>query len=148
MIAEYDRSVFSNLNRMICKGSLFQGYFWTISSKSQIINKLDLGGHEARELELEEIYNHSIPPPTYFRTNEFLHPFQEIVNTYGVPIYKEANPAVFTVITFPFLFGVMFGDVGHGSLVLLFSIFLCFFKNRLKKTVLRSIVDVRHLLLL
>ena len=32
---------------------------------------------------------------------------------YGVPRYKEANPMIFTIVTFPFLFGVMFGDVGH-----------------------------------
>jgi V-type H+-transporting ATPase subunit a len=38
-----------------------------------------------------------------------------IINTYGVPRYREINPAVFTVASFPILFGVMFGDVGHGK---------------------------------
>ena len=42
---------------------------------------------------------------------------------YGVPRYGEINPATFTIITYPFLFGVMFGDVGHGALVLLFSLY-------------------------
>jgi V-type H+-transporting ATPase subunit a len=42
-------------------------------------------------------------------------------------MYKEANPAVFAIVTFPFLFGVMFGDVGHGSLLLLVGILLCLF---------------------
>ena len=41
-----------------------------------------------------------------------------IVDTYGVPAYKECNPAVFTGVTFPFLFAVMFGDIMHGSLLL------------------------------
>ena len=58
-------------------------------------------------------------PPTYFYTNELLEPFQQIVNTYGIPRYKEINPAPFCVATFPFLFGIMFGDIGHGSVLLL-----------------------------
>jgi V-type H+-transporting ATPase subunit a len=33
--------------------------------------------------------------------------------------YKEFNPAVFSVVTFPFLFGVMFGDIGHGLIMAL-----------------------------
>lgn len=65
-----------------------------------------------------------IPPPTLFKLNEFTAPFQEIISTYGVPQYKEVNPAYFSIVTFPFLFGVMFGDVGHGSVFLIFAIFL------------------------
>ena len=47
------------------------------------------------------------------------------MDTYGVPSYKEANPAVLTVVTFPFLFGVMFGDVCHGSMLLIFGLLVC-----------------------
>lgn len=45
---------------------------------------------------------------------------KEIVNTYGIPRYREANPGLFTIVTFPFLFAVMFGDMGHGLLLFLF----------------------------
>lgn len=51
-------------------------------------------------------------PPTHFHTNKFTEVFQGVVNTYGVPRYGEANPALFTTVTFPFLFGVMYGDMG------------------------------------
>ena len=29
------------------------------------------------------------------------------------------NPGLFTIISFPFLFGVMYGDIGHGTLLTL-----------------------------
>merc|ERR1711920_115102 len=63
-------------------------------------------------------------PPTYIKTNEYTETFQEIINTYGIPGYQEANPALLTVVTFPFIFGMMYGDVGHGGLLLLTGLYL------------------------
>ena len=57
-------------------------------------------------------------PPTLFRTSAYTRAFQQFVDTYGVPRYREANPALLTAATFPLLFGVMFGDLGHAFLLL------------------------------
>jgi vacuolar-type H+-ATPase subunit I/STV1 len=46
------------------------------------------------------------------------------VDTYGVPRYKEANPALFAAATFPFLYGVMYGDIGHGFCLFLLGLYL------------------------
>ena len=46
-----------------------------------------------------------------------------IVNTYGFPRYRELNPGIFTIVTFPYLFGIMFGDILHGLLLLIVGLF-------------------------
>lgn len=63
-------------------------------------------------------------PPTYFELNKFTHGFQNLINSYGMADYKELNPAPYTIVTFPFLFAIMFGDLGHGIILTLFAILL------------------------
>eukprot|EP00397_Hematodinium_sp_SG-2012_P005295 GEMP01005313.1.p1 GENE.GEMP01005313.1~~GEMP01005313.1.p1 ORF type:complete len:843 (+),score=177.60 GEMP01005313.1:149-2677(+) len=70
--------------------------------------------------------------PTYFKSNDFIQPFMDLVFTYGVPRYGEASPVPLTVITFPFIFGIMYGDVGHGTLLFLVGCWLCWNAKKFK----------------
>jgi V-type H+-transporting ATPase subunit a len=51
---------------------------------------------------------------------------------------------------FPFKFGIMFGDIGHGGLLLAFAIYLCFSSKTIaqNKGALYSVLPLRYLLLL
>lgn len=50
---------------------------------------------------------------------------------YNIPKYKEISPSFFGMVFFPFLFGLMFGDVFHGSILLIFA--LCLFYLKIQK---------------
>eukprot|EP01117_Protostelium_nocturnum_P012232 TRINITY_DN449_c0_g1_i1.p1 TRINITY_DN449_c0_g1~~TRINITY_DN449_c0_g1_i1.p1 ORF type:complete len:838 (-),score=277.96 TRINITY_DN449_c0_g1_i1:63-2540(-) len=91
-------------------------------------------------------------PPTSFKTNKFTSSFQGIVDSYGIAHYGEVNPGVFTIVTFPFLFAVMFGDIGHGFILILVAAFFIWKERQLGSSNLNEMVqtvfDGRYMLLL
>jgi vacuolar-type H+-ATPase subunit I/STV1 len=72
--------------------------------------------------------------PTLVKTNKIFRPFRILVDLYGVTNYKEIDPAVFVGLTYPILFGLMFGDIGHGLILILSGILLAFFTRSKKGT--------------
>lgn len=121
------RSLLFQLNKCNQRDNLLEIDFWIPEGQSEILLSVvdsikKEHSYTAIELQKEDIEFEK--PPTYFAESGFFNQFQEIVNTYGIPSYKEINPAVFTSVTFPFLFGVMFGDIAHGSVLFIFSLYL------------------------
>lgn len=53
-------------------------------------------------------------PPTKLKNIKLFRPFEMYVKMYGLPDYQEFDPTIFIALTYSFIFGAMFGDVGQG----------------------------------
>ncbi|MDF5581233.1 V-type ATPase 116kDa subunit family protein, partial [Vibrio parahaemolyticus] len=57
--------------------------------------------------------------PTKLKNNWLFKPFEMLVKMYGTPAYNELDPTPFLSLSYMFLFGMMFGDLGQGFVILL-----------------------------
>ncbi len=145
MFLAREKELYQNLNKLSKSATSNQGYFWAPTRNIEEIKSV-IGETKG---DITEFNNHIIPEPTYYNTTEFLFVWQTIVETYGIHSYQEANPAVVSIITFPFLFGMMFGDIGHGSIILILGIVLTLGANEFKKSKdLKEFVMLRYIILL
>jgi V/A-type H+-transporting ATPase subunit I len=62
--------------------------------------------------------------PVALTTNRWLRPIQMLVNQYGRPSYSELDPTVLMALTFPLLYGAMFGDIGQGLVLFVLGILM------------------------
>lgn len=62
--------------------------------------------------------------PTKLSNPSILRPFEFIVKAYGIPSYRGVDPTVFTSLSFVLFFGIMFGDLGHGLILILTGVAL------------------------
>lgn len=58
-----------------------------------------------------------LTPPTKLKNNWFSRPFKMFVEMYGVPSYTDFDPTNLVAVSYTFLFGMMFGDIGQGLLL-------------------------------
>ncbi|HIU12597.1 MAG TPA: V-type ATP synthase subunit I [Candidatus Fimiplasma intestinipullorum] len=60
-----------------------------------------------------------LTPPTKLKNNWFVKPFEMFVEMYGLPAYGQMDPTPFVALTYTLLFGIMFGDLGQGLVLML-----------------------------
>ncbi|KAJ2952239.1 hypothetical protein O0L34_g4515 [Tuta absoluta] len=109
---------------------------WVPKGDVHIVQKALDNGVKASGSPIPSIL-HYVPtqeiPPTFNRTNKFTSGFQNLIDSYGIASYREVNPALYTIVTFPFLFAVMFGDLGHGIIMTVFAAIIVIFEDKLSK---------------
>lgn len=94
---------------------------WVPESEiGKIQAKLEI--YENIDYQIEE--KNETKSPTKLKNNRFIKPFELLVKMYGVPNPNELDPTLFVAITAFFMFGFMFGDVGHGLVFLILGLLL------------------------
>lgn len=146
-LVKKEKSIYHTLNTLsfdVTKKCLVAEGWCPVFATSQIQKALQRATVDSNSQvgAIFEVLHAKESPPTYFRTNKFTSAFQEIVDAYGIAKYQEANPGLFTIVTFPFLFAVMFGDWGHGICLFLGTLFLILREKKYSSQKLGDIMEM------
>ncbi|CAN6543998.1 unnamed protein product [Malus baccata var. baccata] len=147
LLVRKEKSIYHHLNMLsldVTKKCLVAEGWSPVFASKQIQDALQRAAFDSNSQvgAIFQVLHTKEAPPTYFRTNKFTSSFQEIVDAYGVAKYQEANPTVYTIVTFPFLFAVMFGDWGHGICLLLATLYLIGREKKLSSQKLGDIMEM------
>jgi len=114
------RSQFSRTTHAV----LFTG--WVPSAKRTALDeglrrktsgKCHIEWHGAREMEDSD--SPGLHAPSELRNPGFLQPFQMLVSNFGTPEYGTVDPTLLVAVAYLLMFGLMFGDAGHGLILAL-----------------------------
>jgi len=152
-----EKGIFSELNKLSISGTQMHCHGWCATKNVHRVREaLDIAvvgkGSSEGLVTVSKPPTGSVPP-TFFEVNKFTSAFQNVVDTYGVPRYREYNPTVPTLITFPFLFALMYGDMFHGSCIFFTAAYIVWNEDECKKTartneLMKWLYGGRYLLLL
>ncbi len=121
-----EESITGLKSKIACTKSFFYLSGWVSArDKAKIKQSLESIGHNVI-VGFKELSQTSkeLTPPTKLRNSGVLRPFELLVEMYGTPSYTEADPTFFLGLTYMFLFGAMFGDLGQGMVLYLAGLFL------------------------
>ncbi len=102
--------------------SFLEGYVPTEETKefeSAIAEAV--GDRYALELKPASVDDPSVP--IELKNNKIFEPFESIVSTYALPLYKEMDPTGLIAPWYILFFGIMLGDLGYGALLFLLTTF-------------------------
>jgi len=113
--------------------------FWIPAQRTaQLSGELDraTNGKAALEIkkphDLPEAFLKKHPVPVLLRNNRLLKPFEFLIANYGYPEYGEIEPTPIVAFGFVTMFGIMFGDIGQGGVLILAGLLMAL-SHSLKK---------------
>ncbi|MHA1917603.1 MAG: V-type ATPase 116kDa subunit family protein [Candidatus Ranarchaeia archaeon] len=106
---------------------VFEG--WVIAKNEEKFDEKIASYKEGVAIEWLEVAK-TDKKPTSIKNPDFLSGFEGLVRAFGTPNSEEIDPTILVAITFPFIFGMMFGDLGHGFLLLLVGIVAYIFSKK------------------
>ncbi|HOU36541.1 MAG TPA: V-type ATPase 116kDa subunit family protein, partial [Candidatus Omnitrophota bacterium] len=107
------------------KTALFAGWVPAVDKEKVIRAVRSISGIsyiESRAPESMEIAQEDVP--VKFSHGAVLKPFEMLIEAYGIPRYGSVDPTVFVAISFLIMFGAMFGDIGHGAVLIIIGLLL------------------------
>lgn len=69
--------------------------------------------------------------PVKFQESRMLKPFQGLIAAFGAPGYNEVEPSLFVALSFVLMFGIMFGDIGQGLVIMLAGFYILKSRSRI-----------------
>jgi V/A-type H+-transporting ATPase subunit I len=113
---------FKNFLKRTKKTFIFSG--WIPADKRKIVEREIMSAARGRAIiemhapeEITAVQTGRVKVPVLLKHPAFFKPFEMLMSSYGLPDYKVIDPTFFMAITFLFMFGIMFGDVGHGAVL-------------------------------
>ncbi|KAF1351026.1 V-type ATPase, V0 complex, 116kDa subunit family [Delphinella strobiligena] len=139
IIIKKEKAVYQTLNRFSYdqQRKTLIAEAWCPTNSLALVKSTLQDVNDRAGLSVPTIVNHiktSKTPPTYVKTNKFTLGFQTIIDAYGTAKYTEVNPGLPTIVTFPFLFAVMFGDFGHGFIMTCAACAMIYFEKPLLRS--------------
>lgn len=98
----------------------YVGWIPQSASKKFIKNVKSIDNVEA---EITDPDKHSkSQPPVKLKNPRLFKPYEFFVDMYGLPSYQDIDVTGFVAITYTILFGIMFGDLGQGFVLMIMGI--------------------------
>ena len=145
VITEYHRSLqvaalllkVKNYLKKTRKTYIFSG--WVPSGEKRRIESEIMRAAHGRAIveiippeEIAGVKTGKVKVPVMLKHPGFFSPFEMLVSSYGLPEYKFIDPTIFVAISFLAMFGMMFGDIGHGAVLMFLGWLLGWRKGGIK----------------
>ncbi|MHA2230877.1 MAG: V-type ATP synthase subunit I [Candidatus Hodarchaeales archaeon] len=104
------------------EGSIVQLWAWIPENHTNDLQNMLKAADDTTAIEIQDPDFPAEEYPTELVHGGLVKPYEELVHAFGTPGYNEWDPSTFMAITFGIIFGIMFGDIVHGFLLMLLGI--------------------------